>query len=547
MANNLKIGAGLLVATACLTLLLLTAHSRSGVKTVTLFENGKSDFTVIYDADLLDSPDCRTALWALEEVMRQASDGAVSFTSDYGLAAEECRANEILIGNTAREESHAVFTNLRERDFAVGFINEKLTVIGGSSEATATAIRHFYALFFKSERNRLVLREDFHVAHQETYPLDTLSVFGYSHSELGIVYDASTEQDALALRRGIRTLTGYTLPLYTEECPLPFALTLTSEDREITHTDTALILSHGDADVRSERVKALLAKWKAEKVIENTDFPRPRENPMLSLFSLTLYRSGYGANATVNRYPRLMYQLGKNEYPALLALQDVSPAWLAEFGQSGEDYPALNSIYHTVTNTLAEENEAAPMICYRKDTLTLIASDSLLLSALTEPLEEEPEEVLPHQRQLATIATFETRKGGEWFTVISASLDNNNEFARKRAIATLLAYADTLSTPVILAGDFESGRYDPPYLMTTEVLFAESHQLAKDTDGYHGATENGAFGNSEATYYQTDFVFMSYGDFRVYSHSIDRMIPNGGYTSNHWAIITEFSLKTYEK
>ena len=52
MANNLKIGAGLLVATACLTLLLLTAHSRSGVKTVTLFENGKSDYRKISDIDL---------------------------------------------------------------------------------------------------------------------------------------------------------------------------------------------------------------------------------------------------------------------------------------------------------------------------------------------------------------------------------------------------------------------------------------------------------------------------------------------------------------
>lgn len=509
-------------------------------------KNARSDYAIVVAVSCLDDPDCRAALTALEANIRKNAEGAIILKSDHLTEHDSPSPYEILIGKTNRPESVWAAEYLREKDYLIRFTEGKLTVIGGSDEATAQAIRHFNALFFKKKQSDFILRKDFTLHVKEKYPLDTLSIFGYDQYGIGILYDASTEQDARALQSGVRRLTGYTLPLYTKEADRPaFTLAVTSEDRALSANREALTLSHGDSAVRSERINALLAKLECEKEIHDTDFTPTTTGEELSLLSLNVYRSGYGENAIVNRYPRLMAQLSQNGYPDLLTLQDVSPAWTEQFDKTCEGYPAMSAYYHVIgIGRNGDDESAKNLILYRKDKFTLIDSGTFWLSDTWSIPSFSAE---GSERANATYALLEVSGSGERFAVINTALDASGEFTAAKGIAKILRYADTLTCPVILAGDFQSGRLDEPFLLTTAYRFQDSMAIAEKGDGYRGATTNGAFGEDTKFYYQTDFIFTSYGDFAVYHHTVDRRQQNGGYVSNHHALLIELAIKSYRE
>ncbi len=533
----------------CVSLILFFAacSCRSESKTVVLMENARSDYAIVYPQDYLEGGDCQTALKTLEDNIRQNANGAIIFKSDYLAEGDSPDRLEILIGKTNRPESKKAAENLRENDYFIGFTNGKLTVVGGSAQSTATAILHFNALFFKETQDSLVLPENYALRINGEYEIDKLSILGHTANEIGILYDASTEKDALALQNGIRKLTGHTLPLYTteEDNRPPFTLTITSADCELSISDGAITLSHSDAGTRSERVCALLAKLRTEKDIRDSSFPNAAESERLSLLSLNVSEAGYGENAVTLRYPRLMTLLLKNEYPDILTLQNVSPAWMEEFDKAGENYPALTELYDSVgIGRNGDDNSVKNPIFYRKDKLTLIDSGNFWLSDTPTFASIGWD---GRERAIASYAILEQSATGEKFAVINTALDRYGETARANGIALILQYADTFDCPVLIAGDMQSDSRDEPIGIATKYRFSDSECLAKESDHYEGATVNGAFGSNMNFSNKSDFVLTSYGDFTVYNHIVDRTKINGGYISNHWAIFVEFSTKFYKK
>ena len=142
-------------------------------------------------------------------------------------------------------------------------------------------------------------------------------------------------------------------------------------------------------------------------------------------------------------------------------------------------------------------------------------------------------------------AVFDCIETGERFAILNTALDRYSEEARTEGMQKLIAYADTLTCPIILAADLESTKIELPFLLATAYRFDNSFLLAEQSDGYEGRTENGAFGSEAALYYKSDFIFTSYGDFHIYSHTVDRRKIDGRYISNHWPLYLEFALKTY--
>lgn len=67
---------------------------------------------------------------------------------------QEPIAKEILIGNTNRPESAEVAKNLKVGDYSIQVVGEKIVIVGGSDDATATAINRFNTGFVYEQGNR---------------------------------------------------------------------------------------------------------------------------------------------------------------------------------------------------------------------------------------------------------------------------------------------------------------------------------------------------------------------------------------------------------
>ncbi len=65
------------------------------------------------------------------------------YTSDWYKEGDALPAHEILVGATNRAETQQVLTQLKENDFAIVMVGEKLVICGGSDDSTLQAISYF--------------------------------------------------------------------------------------------------------------------------------------------------------------------------------------------------------------------------------------------------------------------------------------------------------------------------------------------------------------------------------------------------------------------
>ncbi len=129
--------------------------------------------------------------------------------------------NEILIGNTNRQQSAEVFQTLKYDDYYVGIHGGKLVVRGGSSAATAAAVLKLKetvaanrgdAAFFRNDRDEFTYRH--------TYRFADVKINGVSASEYVLLYaDARENREqtfANLLREQIIRLCGIAIPVQSD-------------------------------------------------------------------------------------------------------------------------------------------------------------------------------------------------------------------------------------------------------------------------------------------------------------------------------------------
>lgn len=506
-----------------LLLLILTAGCQASEGRVTLLKNNRSDYTVVYPEHFLENELCRDALDDLEAKIRTNAAGAIALKSDFLAEGDSPGRFEILLGATNRDESRELVKALRCDDYAITFANGKLLVAGGSDEASAKAIRHLTALLFKESRKSLVLSEDFSLRIDGEYALDFQKAFTKEAKDVAILYGAATERDAKALQSGIAALTGYTLPTVSDPEGYSFLLTLTATEEDPTETENSLSLSHPDNAARQERVKNFLAELASGKSLATFAEQTPEESGKYALFSLDLYESGYGNNAIENRFARLMLTLEESDYPDLLAFQSASTLWHEAFADSAD----LISRY-------GKSGDGKNTVFYQKERFLLIESGEIDLS--------NKESRSPASCHYAILEDKTTR---DRLAILSTELDSENENARLLSAKELLAFAKTLTCPIILAGDLHETAAGLTHTALTDYLFTEANEIAAKKESGSGITTNQGFGGDEMLTAQSDFVFTSYGDFRVKRYYILNSKENGGYLSSHRAIYLEFSINRY--
>ncbi|MBQ7365477.1 MAG: hypothetical protein IJW46_07745 [Clostridia bacterium] len=514
---------------------------------VVLMTDAASPYSIVYPLSYSSTNFKGQAVEYLEELIKTNAGNALKTKSDYLADGESASSYEILLGSTNRPESAEALKTLRYDDYLIGFVNEKLVVIGGSDEASAKAIRHFATMFFSKTQNALILPEDYCERFDGSYPVSSLTFFGNSAADCVILSDSATEQDALYLQKSLRALSGYTLPI-VESATQGYTITLSAGSDTNTVTESGITLAHSDPAERSRRINALVktlsSLGKDAALDASTALLRATDGEKLSLIDLNLYSTGYAENAITKRYPRLMTYLASKSYPDILTLQDVSPTWVSQFDLSGEGYKAMNEVYGYVGRGRNDDKDSVMQaIFYKKDTFTLVDSGTFWLS---ETPDRKSVGWDGRTRSICTWAILKTADGNE-IAVMNTMLDPYGTKARANGMALILNFAsETFTCPVLFCGDLQTEPKKTVPKSVTKCDFFDAETIAESGNFNSEATTNQAFGNISTFKTKSDYVFTSYGDFKVNAHALDKTKVDDAYISNHWILYTDLTLINYQ-
>lgn len=182
------------------------------LKGLSIFKDGKTSFKVIWPNKPSD-PEFN-AYAKLNDAFKACG---VTVKGDRDSADEA--EYEILIGETAREQSKAAFTPLRDSDYVIKLDGTKLIIAGGSDDATFAAAMYFIENYMSGDISELWLSEDFEYIYTKPANVAGLTLNSVDIAKYTIVYhngDRIGKYAATLLQSAIAQRTDYTLPLVTD-------------------------------------------------------------------------------------------------------------------------------------------------------------------------------------------------------------------------------------------------------------------------------------------------------------------------------------------
>lgn len=220
--------------------------------------------------------------------------------------------------------------------------------------------------------------------------------------------------------------------------------------------------------------------------------------------------------------------------PDSFGVQEATGKWMKILGKRlGDQYdfvacPRDNSAYKSERNA----------VFYRKDKYSLIDSGTIWLS-------ETPEKKYTKSfgsscARIATWAVLRDKASGNAYTHLNTHLDHKSENARVNQCGILLNKISELSqsTKVICTGDFNADNSSSVYKAMTECV-CDTRIRAIDSD--EGMTFHNYGKFDEYFDGAIDYIFVPEGT-KVYTHKIIRNTANGMYPSDHFPVVSDFSL-----
>ncbi|MBE5818205.1 MAG: hypothetical protein E7312_04025 [Clostridiales bacterium] len=128
-------------------------------------------------------------------------------------------ANEIIIGDVARDEVAAAKQNLRDLDYSVTVSNGKVIVLGGNAKLLDDAFNMFVSDYLES----VVAKKEFTSANdnivRHNYPVTSFTLLGYDISEFSIYAPSENDRAAIVIREYINNIMGIKLKIETMAVP----------------------------------------------------------------------------------------------------------------------------------------------------------------------------------------------------------------------------------------------------------------------------------------------------------------------------------------
>ncbi|NLW74306.1 MAG: alkaline phosphatase [Clostridiales bacterium] len=94
---------------------------------------------------------------------------------------------EIVVGRCDRPGVDDIIKNLRERDFAIVYQNERIYILGGGDEATIEGINYFFSNYVDAAAKTVTVPNNLNYIERYEYPLGMVSVNGVNITEYRIV------------------------------------------------------------------------------------------------------------------------------------------------------------------------------------------------------------------------------------------------------------------------------------------------------------------------------------------------------------------------
>lgn len=497
-------------------------------KLMTVVGNGESDWRIIIPKSA--TLDEKKAAELIRDAISAASGVTLEIGDDYvnerrGILPGE---HEILIGDTARDESRAVSRRLRTGDRTVTVSGGKLIVLGGSSELTLTAAGELAGSVTAEKDGTVAITAAQCRTVNGEYSIPGVTVDGIDLRDLTLVYpvgNTDIKSIVTAFSDHFRETAGMRLAMQSDN--------RTGDGRRLIFTasdgdgaSTVISADGGDIRISGDNVNAL--RYAVAHLIDtvfsadasNGDAIEAKlcgmnivdEMPRVSVMSFNILCD----LPDISRVDKIV-SVVRDRMPDSIGFQEVTEQLLYLLKQRlGDEY-----------DWVGEMNDDSGQrwrnaIFYRRSTLELVSTETRWLSATPSRRSKFPES---GQFRIATTAYYRCRGNGIEWAHVNTHLAYEDA-ARVPQIKALFRTLDRIEVPFALTGDFNIESDSRYYPMLLEGNISDSKYLTADRD-------------DKSTYAVSviDYCFLSKGDFNVYRYRVDKEIE----ASDHYPVYVELS------
>ena len=492
------------------------------------------------------SRDVTAAANELKDILEEMGGSEVGFHDDFIYKGErEIGQYEILIGNTNREESALVYSDLKKyNDYEVRLCGEQLVVAGMNDARLAVALRELVEAIkaLPADTEYFFDSETMQRAVEGIYAVDKMTLGEHDISEYVIAYKNSKTGERMAQMIGdaILSTVGYKLDTVIDKdvdanakkiivgrtsLGAPNVSGADDNGKYFICADGADVYLYSSNDIAmydsvARFVEMIKASTGSVVTVDPDIGAVSFEDDYLTSMSFNLLVS----NITTERKARVVSMIEKY-MPDTFGVQEASETWISTLEKE------LGDVYDNV-GTGRDKNGTGERssVFYKKDKFTLRDSGTKWMSSTPDVVSRVEGSLC---NRVFSYALLECKSDGKQFMHINVHTDHtNDENVRLEQVKVLMAFVQLHSDKAILiSGDFNSkkGNSSIEHVMK---FVEDSAELAIATD------TSPTFRDSII-----DFIFVTEGDFTVYEYGVDMSKINGDYPSDHYPIFIKYNLK----
>lgn len=493
-----------------------TAAPEETFEDVVIASDGKTDFTVWLAQEFYSDGEIKDQIEMIRSGIKNLTGATLNVKSDRSAGDADLKKPGILIGATSFAETQAMETELRTKDFRIGYCGNKILVYATSQAGCINAIAYFYnhvVIGQKVTDKTLLFTTDHIYSSHYKYGIDSIVCCDTELSEYRIVIPENATVNENLLANGLRYYLyenyGYDFEIVSDAEP--------ATDYEILIGNTARSNQTADDDRFTVSAKdqtlqlladGMLAYEALSDYIENTflvsgsqktyTVPNGFSYTASAETSLTdgtlfaneslgdiriLFYNVYGYSGTCGeatvRQP-LQKEIVDSYHPDVLGCQEYSAAYHASFTSM------LKSLGYSEVETTAGTSNYTPMF-YNAERLDVVRSGYFLYSG--------PNDV---NSKSVTWAVFCEKESGKQFAVFNTHFMYNQSGIDGNAARVSNAYemleliekvqADDPNISVVMGGDLNSKvNSDPHGVLRSEGLKAawDRAETKNDSSGHH--------------------------------------------------------------
>ena len=538
---------------------------------IVLASNGKSKFTIWVANDIYASyPDVVTQVNNIAVFIRSKTDASISVMSDASYSVRASKNAGILIGNTRFAESQELGSEMKNKDYYVGALGNKILLYGGDIDGISKAIRYFYITVLNTQKvvdKTIVFDPEEHTFFQTAkYDINSISCDGTELGKFNIVLPSEPTVNesyfAYSLRYWLYQKYGYRMDIVDEKAPEgeneiligsmcgETESAVRTNEYSISVSDGKLCLAAGGMLAYDQLYSYITNElWRAGGSADYTlsaDYSHigTVQTEISDGSALTSAKMGdvramfynvfggvenYEDGTTTGPIPlrqSLQFEMIRSYVPDIVGFQEYNVNYERFV------YMMTDLGYEQVPSNSTARNQNP--IFFNNDTLRLIDSGYLVYTGIDD-------------QKAASWAVFNIRGTDKSFVAISTHFMWNSpniteteaDSARESNAEELLALISGLRNkgygelPIIVGGDFNCKSDSTPIEKLTNSGFTCAQEVARiknDTNGHH------SYSRYDTKFETYSIVYEPTGD---HSEAIDHIFVTSGISVDSFAAITD--------